>query len=41
MAVNRISKSSVDWVRFAQLVPRFDKPNFNAFKAKSDGYLVR
>lgn len=41
MAAARISKSSVDWARFAQLVPRFDKAQFNAFKGKSDGYLVR
>ena len=38
---SRISKSSVDWARFAQLVPKFDQPAFNAFKARSDGYLMR
>lgn len=41
MAAARISKSSMDWARFAQLVPKHDVPQFNAFKAKSDGYLVR
>ena len=38
---SRISKSSIDWTRFAQLVPKHDKAAFNAFKARSDGYLMR
>ncbi|KAH9413613.1 ATP synthase peripheral stalk subunit d, mitochondrial-like [Dermatophagoides pteronyssinus] len=41
MAANRISKSSIDWAKFASAVPKNEMKNFNAFKARSDAYLVR
>jgi len=41
MASSRISKSSVDWARFAKLIPKCDVSKFNAFKATSDSYIVR
>jgi hypothetical protein len=41
MAAKRITKSSIDWTRFAQLVPKSERNMFIAFKAKSDAYLRR
>jgi len=41
MAAKRITQSSMDWSKFATIVPKSEKQFFNAFKAKSDGYLRR
>jgi F-type H+-transporting ATPase subunit d len=41
MAAKRIAQSSIDWTRFAQLIPKSERQMFNAFKAKSDAYLRR
>ncbi|KAH8036508.1 hypothetical protein HPB51_000773 [Rhipicephalus microplus] len=41
MAARRIAKSSVDWAAFAERIPSNQKQSFQAFKAKSDGYLRR
>jgi F-type H+-transporting ATPase subunit d len=41
MAAKRITQSSIDWTRFAQLIPKSERHMFNAFKAKSDAYLRR
>ena len=41
MASRRISKSTIDWAKFSQLVPKSERAKFNAFKARSDGYLRR
>lgn len=41
MAAKRITKSSIDWAKFASVVPKNEMKNFNAFKARSDAYLVR
>lgn len=37
----RISKSSIDWAKFASVVPKSEMKNFSAFKARSDAYLTR
>ncbi|RWS14675.1 ATP synthase subunit d: mitochondrial-like protein [Dinothrombium tinctorium] len=39
MTSRRITKSAVDWAKFARLVPESDRAQFAAFKARSDGYL--
>lgn len=39
MAARRVAASSVDWLAIAARVPEAQKPLFNAFKGKSDGYL--
>lgn len=41
MAAKRITKSAVDWAKFARLVPESDKVNYIAFKARSDSYLMK
>lgn len=41
MAAKRITQSSIDWSRFAQVVPNSERHLFNQFKAKSDAYLRR
>ena len=41
MASRRITASAVDWMAFAKKVPKEQMPNFNAFKAKSDGYAMK
>jgi len=37
----RISKSSIDWAKFAQMVSKYEKSDFIAFKGKSESYLRR
>jgi len=39
MAARRITKSAIDWVAFAERVPKEQKQMFQAFKSKSDLYL--
>ncbi|CAN8003386.1 unnamed protein product [Ixodes hexagonus] len=39
MAAKRISKSALNWTALAERVPENQKPLYQAFKAKSDGYL--
>jgi len=41
MAAKRISGTAIDWTRFTQMVPKHERANFNAFKAKHDGYMLR
>ena len=41
MASKRVAKSAVDWVKFAELVPKNQKDGFRAFKAKSDAFVAR
>jgi len=41
MAAKRISKSAVDWAKMAERAGEEQKTMFNAFKAKSDGYMRR
>ncbi|XP_044735461.1 ATP synthase subunit d, mitochondrial [Chrysoperla carnea] len=41
MAARRIAKSTINWTALAERVPENQKPNFQVFKAKSDGYLRR
>ncbi|CAG2101332.1 unnamed protein product, partial [Medioppia subpectinata] len=41
MAAKRIANSSIDWTKFSQIVPKSERQMYNAFKAKSDGYLRR
>lgn len=35
----RLSKSAIDWVKFAELVPKDQTPNFAALRSKSDNYV--
>ncbi len=39
MAARRIAKSSVDWAELANKIPAAQRPAFNAFKNKTDGYV--
>jgi CTP:phosphocholine cytidylyltransferase-like protein len=41
MASQRISKTAIDWAKFASLIPKHDKNYFATFKAKHDEYMVR
>jgi len=41
MAARRIANSSINWTAFAERIPESQRPQFLAFKAKSDGYLRR
>ena len=38
---SRISRSAIDWAKFADLVPKNQLQHFNAFKARSANYLMR
>lgn len=38
---SRITKSSIDWAKFASVVPKSNQKNFTAFKARSEAYLTR
>lgn len=40
-AGKRIAKSSVQWGKFAQKVPKDELPSFQVFKARSDHYVAR
>ncbi|KAI1291894.1 ATP synthase subunit d, mitochondrial [Halotydeus destructor] len=40
MAAKRITKSAIEWSKFARLVPECDRANYTAFKARSDHYLM-
>lgn len=39
MAAKRISQSAVNWAAMAEKISETQRPMFNSFKAKSDGYL--
>jgi len=39
MAARRISKSAIDWAKFAEMIPENQKKNFLGFRSKSEGYL--
>lgn len=39
MAARRITQSSINWAALAERVPPAQKPNFAAFKSKSDVYM--
>ncbi|XP_044766485.1 ATP synthase subunit d, mitochondrial-like [Coccinella septempunctata] len=39
MAAKRIVKSSINWAQLAERVPEHQRSTYQAFKAKSDGYL--
>jgi len=39
MAARRISKSAIDWAKFAERIPDNQKSIFLAFRSKSEGYL--
>jgi len=39
MASRRVSKSAIDWAKFAERIPENQKSNFMAFRSKSEGYL--
>lgn len=41
MASKRVATSAVDWLKFAELVPKNQKDAFRAFKAKSDSLIAR
>ncbi|XP_074648556.1 ATP synthase subunit d, mitochondrial-like [Tubulanus polymorphus] len=41
MASKRIAKSAVDWVKFAEKVPKSQTDYFRAFKAKSDHFVMK
>jgi len=41
MASKRLSKTAVDWSKFAKAVPKEDLGKFQAFKHKSDNYVAR
>jgi len=41
MSAARITRSTIDWNKFSKIVPKQEKHFYNAFKAKSDGYLRR
>lgn len=41
MATKRISTHSLNWTSFGAKVPKQEIKKFNAFKAKSDGYVVK
>lgn len=41
MAGKRILKSSIKWAELAERVPEHQRSIYQAFKAKSDGYLRR
>lgn len=38
---SRIAKSTIDWAKFASVVPKAEQVSYNAFKARSDAYLTR
>ncbi len=40
-AGKRIARSSVEWAKFAQKVPKEELSNFQSFKARSDYYVAR
>ncbi len=40
-AGKRIVKSSIEWGKFAQKVPKDEMGNFQAFKSRSDHYVAR
>jgi len=41
MAARRVTASSINWTAMAERVPEKQRPNFLAFKAKTDSYLRR
>lgn len=41
MAARRVTKSAINWAALAERVPENQKAQYQAFKAKSDGYLRR
>jgi len=41
MATKRIASHSINWTTFGSKVPKQEIKKFNAFKAKSDGYVVK
>ncbi|KAJ8979850.1 hypothetical protein NQ317_006314 [Molorchus minor] len=41
MAAKRIGKSAINWAALSERVPEHQRPQYAAFKAKSDGYLRR
>ncbi|CAH1105402.1 unnamed protein product [Psylliodes chrysocephalus] len=41
MAAKRITKSAINWAALSERVPEHQRPQFLAFKTKSDGYLRR
>jgi len=41
MASKRIATSAVDWIKFAEMVPKNQRDAFRAFKAKSDSLVAR
>lgn len=40
MAAKRISKSAVDWAKFAELVPKTEMHQFRVFKAHTDAVIA-
>lgn len=41
MAAKRITQTNINWAALAERVPEHQKPQFIAFKSKSDQYLRR
>ena len=41
MSSKRIAKSMVDWVAFAESVPKNQLPAFRAFKGRSDAFATK
>ena len=41
MAARRVTKSAVDWAKFASLVPKNQTDCYKAFKSKSDMFLAK
>lgn len=39
MASRRVATTAVNWTEFASKIPAAQKPSFQAFKQKFDGYL--